>query len=143
MLITMPDNTLKSIMETHKIANVSAALSFVNRIIEKASKERVDDGDLVLKAADVHDLRQLLGGFVDAADLVRRIKRMGTIRVQGHEFMLEADQIARLKQEAFGHARNGEPRSEKDATTDQAAKIVNRYLDEQITYFMKMMCSQL
>jgi len=143
MLITMPDNTLKSIMETHKIANVSAALAYVNRIIEKASKESVDEGDMILKSQDVQELRHMLGGFVDAADLVRRIKRVGAIRVQGREFMLEADQIARLKQEAFGHARNGEPRTEKEATPDQAARIVSRYTDEQITYFMKMMCSQL
>ena len=142
MILTIKDETVKALMDHHKIGSLAGAVAYINRVIERASRDNLE-GALALSSETVSKLRDMLGGFVAEADLVDRVRRIGRVRVQGHEYVLTSEQLARLKQEAFGHARNGEPRKESEATPAQAEEIVQRYMTEQIDYFMKAMCSQL
>ena len=142
MILTIKDETVRALMDHHKIGSLAGAVAYINRVVDRASRDNLE-GALALSSETVSKLRESLGGFTTETDLVDRVRRIGRIKVQGREYALTAEQLARLKQEAFGHAKNGEPRKESEATPEEAAKIVGRYMDEQIDYFMKMMCSQL
>lgn len=140
MIITVKDETLKAIMERRGIASLAGAVAYVSRLIERASREDFDT-TMGLRAEVVDKLREQLGGLTDDKDLLARVQRLGQVKVQGREYVLNSGQMARIKQEAFGHAKNGEPRKEAEATKEQAELIVQRYLQEQLDYYMKLMCS--
>lgn len=142
MILTVKDETVKALMERHQIGSLAGAVAYISKVIERASREDLDS-NLMLRPEVVNKLREMLGGVADDKDLLSRVQRLGQVKVQGREYVLNAGQLARLKQEAFGHAKNGEPRTESTATKPQAEEIVQRYLQEQIDYYMKMMCSQL
>jgi len=142
MILTIKDETVRALMDHHKIGSLAGAVAYINRVVERSSRDNLE-GALALSSDTVSKLRNMLGGFTTETDLVDRVRRIGRIKVQGREYVLTAEQLARLKQEAFGHAKNGEPRREQDATPEQAAEIVGRYMAEQIDYYIKMMCSQL
>lgn len=142
MILTVKDDVVKALMERHQIGSLAGAVAYINKIIDRASREDLDSS-LFLRPEVTDKLREIFGGFTDDKDLLARIQRLGQVKVQGREYTLNSGQIARIKQEAFGHAKNGEPRSENLATKEQAEKIVQRYLQEQLDYFMRMMCSQL
>lgn len=109
-----------------------------------ADKKLFDDGVIVLSKEQAGFLRDVLGSFDTAEDLVNKLRRNCSLKVQGKEYLLTSDQMARLKQEAFFHRNNGEPRSEADCKTPEIAeKIISRYVIRQIDYFMKQMCSQI
>lgn len=89
-------------------------------------------------------MHHIYGSFKDAGELLAKIKRLGTIKVQGKEYLLNAEQMKRLRSEAFFNRNPGEPRSEAECKTpEQKEKIVSRYVIRQIDYYMKQMCSQI
>ncbi len=88
-----------------------------------------------LDSKNLSDLRHHFGPFKDAADLVRRILNVGSVRVQGEEYQLSGDQVQNLKVQAYFHTNHDEPSCEAEAIRDNfpkegQKKIVQRYLDE-------------
>jgi len=118
--------------------HLEAALALIQTIKEKSKANY-----MVLDKADVQQLQEALGTIKDGKELVAKVKRLGTIRVQGRSYQLTPGQMARLKQSAFFYVKSGEPRSESEATKEQAQAIIDRYVNEQLDLAMSRMVGEL
>ncbi len=145
MILTIPDEICEKFLPALAVKtpnNIQAAIIQALRgLVERGLNQ---NGFLVLDREQVSFLKEIFGPFEGSNDLVNRMRRNCSLRVQGKEYLLTSEQMARLKQEAFFHRNNGEPRSEADCKTPELAeKIISRYVIRQIDYFMKQMCSQI
>lgn len=145
MIVEIPDALALKFVEKFPDNNVNNLGHVFAKIIERAINLYLKEGEpkLTLTGENLIRLRDILGHVSDGADLVSKIRRLGTIKVQGRDFTLTQEQVTRLKQEAFGHTKNGEPHREADATPAETEYILNRYLDEQLKYWMGQMTSQI
>ena len=112
------------------------------RLVETAGMDlETKNWKYQLDSKNLSDLRHHFGPFSDAADLVRRILNVGSVKVQGSEYQLSADQVQNLKVQAYFLTESDEPSSEAEAIRDDfpkegQKKIVQRYLDEILTQAM-------
>ena len=143
MIISIPDELFEKFMDRGAMKTLEEVQKSIIQTLQKCVNEGMDMSSVVLSNENVQLLREMLGPFVSAPDMVSRVRRIGTIRVQGKEYLLTQEQINRIKGEAFAHHRNGEPRSEAEAKPEDAQRIVARYVGQQIDYFIKQMCSQI
>lgn len=131
--ITIPDETFRQYgtqeaIQTHLVETVGMDLEAKNWKYQFDSK-------------NLSDLRHHFGPFKDAADLVRRILNVGSVKVQDKEYQLSADQVQNLKVQAYFQTERDEPSSEAEAIRDDfpkegQKKIVQRYLDQILTQAM-------
>lgn len=145
MLITIPDELCQLISDRCGYTLTPTGVQdAVLRTLKKSINYDLDKECTTFTGEQIFLLRHIFGSFKDAEDLLSRIKRLGNVKVQGKEYILTAEQMKRLRQEAFFHCNPGEPRSETECKTlEQKEKIVSRYVIRQIDYFMKQMCSQI
>jgi hypothetical protein len=97
------------------------------------------DRHVILGPATIETLKNIFGGCDSEEDLTTRVKRYNILKVQGEEYKLEASQVQRLITQAFFYSKTGEPRSPEEATPEEQELIVNRYVKEQIDYYMGQM----
>ena len=145
MIITVPDEICVQIC-SHAGATLTPTgiQDAVLKTLKKALDNGMDGDCVVFNDEQIQLLHFVFGFFKDSTELLAKIKRLGALRVQGKEYLLNAEQMKRLRMEAFGNVNPGEPRSEGECkTVEQKEKIVNRYVGKQIDYFMKQMCSQI
>lgn len=143
MIIKVPDELCEKLMDG-KPLTPNGIQDLVVKMVKKALDSGLDKECLVLSPEQLETLREIYGVISGSEELMEKIRRLGTVRVQGKEYLLNAEQMKRLRQEAFFNRNPGEPRSEQECKTkEQAEKIVSRYTLRQIDYFMKQMCSQI
>lgn len=113
-----------------------ASEALVNRLVETAGMD-IDPklARYILNQQQISDLTRHFGPFKDAADLIKRIQSVGTVKVQGRELQLDADQIQNARVQAYFYAEDDEPRSEQEAIENKVPKaiqkrVINRYLDK-------------
>lgn len=143
MILQIPDELCQRFIDGRSMTP-NGIQAMIVKHLQNLADQGVQEGSMTLKRDQVGFLRDVLGSFDTPEDLVNKLRRNCSLRVQGKEYLLTSDQMARLKQEAFFHRNNGEPRSEADCKTPELAeKIISRYVIRQIDYFMKQMCSQI
>lgn len=144
MIIEIPDELAKKYVEKYP-DRVNSLQQVFAKAIESGVNAAVKDGEPVftLTGENLKKVRDIIGNVATPEELVSKIRRLGIVRVQGKEYFLSQDQITRIKQEAFFHTLTNEPHTEAQATPEQAKKIVNRYLEKQLDYWMNQMTSQI
>lgn len=124
--VTIPDDIFRQYGSVEAIQT---------RLEETAGMDlEAKDWKFQLSSRDLSNLRHHFGPFLDAADLVKRIINVGSVKVQEEKYQMSADQIQNLKTQAYFWAGTGEPSSEKEAIEagfpkDGQKKIVQRYLE--------------
>mgnify|MGYP005836733377 CR=1 FL=1 len=116
--------------------------------VEALQERLVDTADypkdrVVLGPETVRYIQEIFGGCKDEDDIVTRLKRFTVVKVQGKEIVLDAGQVQRLVTQAFFYSKTGEPRCPEEATSEEQEFIVNRYVDQQINYYISQMLGEI
>lgn len=116
----------------------------IDREVSRRVKEEIDRQGLLIPWDELRRLRVIFGKDVtDPRELVERVVRLGRIAVQGREFFLTEGQIKRLREQAFFHRKDGEPATLEEASEEEARKILDRYVDEQLDYYTNAMIGEI
>ncbi len=144
MIVFVPDEVAKKYMEKFPERNPNQIATAFAAILEKVINTYIKDGEprLTLTADHLRKLTEVIGHPASSEDLVNRVRRLGTVKVQGRDFQLSQEQVVRLKQEAFFNRKTGEP-DINEASPQEAEKIVQRYMDDQLKYWLNQMTSQI